>query len=290
MTASSDKLQRWAMARIEEAFPPDESLSAIDDLYRVEPFFAGETPLLFGMKTVPTAFADPAALVERARAGLLAWFEHLGATGDHAAQAKLYRSVRAFAPHVAEPELIRQETAAALADAHARQAALADIPRPMQAIAAVSPQLASALARLRDGRADDFFETHGKRLTAACGLKRFAVSLEHFEWEQEAGGPLDPDWESLVAASFDPPFFPFAGSDGDYIGVLVVAASDDAPVTVYSHEEGYRFIASSLTDWNALCDAAAARSRRRRRPPKVERTAYDQAFDAARAALASSRS
>jgi len=284
-------MQSWAMAQITDAFPPAQSLSALDDLQRVEPFFARETSLLFGMKTTPEAFDDPASLIERARAGLLAWFEHFGKTGDDAEQARLYSAVRTFAPDLAEPDSVKRQHEAAEVSARARQAVLADRPRPMRVITTVAPALARALAQVRGPRSDEFFELHGKQLAAACKLGRFAVSLDHFEWLQAANEALDPAWDELTEASFDAPFFPFAGADGDYLGVLVVAGSNDAaPVVVYSHEEGYRAVAANLAEWNALCDqlAAGTKPRRGSRPPRVsvQRTAYDDAFDAARKALA----
>lgn len=82
--------------------------------------------------------------------------------------------------------------------------------------------------------------------------------MSNFDWLS-----ADPDWDDVVGSRFDAPFFPIAGSDGDYVGVLVFleAPGDDAVVLYYSHEEGFFFMAESLRHWNAMCDAASAGGR-----------------------------
>lgn len=282
MAASKEQMQSWALGRITAAFPPSEAMTAIDDLYRVAPFFAGESALLFGMKTTPDAFADPAQLIERSRAGLRAWFDHFGAAGELEQQAKLYPAIRANDPAVPEPELVRRRHEAHEAYEAAKRAAVAKLPRPIEAVARVSKSLALAIQAVRGARPDDFFSAHGRQLVVEGDP---TASLGNFEWLA-----ADPEWDELVEAAFDPPFFPFAGADGDYVGVFV--SEEETPVVYFSHEEGFFLAARNLELWNAMCDAAARDDVRRKRrapsnglEPPSSNTAYDAAFTAARAAL-----
>jgi hypothetical protein len=306
MALSKQQLQAWALERIEAAFPPSASMSAVDDLYRVRWFFRGQSALLFGMKTTPGSFEDPEALVERAQAGLRAWFDHFGKAGEAEQQARLYGVVRAADPSVAEPELVRRQREAAEAFERAKQAALANVPRPVQAIAQVSHQLAARLREARGGRDDDFFARNGGRIEVEG---QPSTNWKNFTWES-----ADPEWDELVGAGFDAPFFPFAGADGDSVGVLVLEGTSEAPVVYFSHEEGYFLVAESLEGWNAKCEAAAAAPRGAKRKSRKSRArgasvaelvsddeasfgvrgswssgAYGRAFEAARAALASVR-
>ena len=291
MALSKQQMQAWALGRIEAAFPPSESMSAIDDLYRVRPFFSGESALLFGMKTTPDAFEEPVELVERSKAGLRAWFDHFGNAGDTEQQAKLYYVVKAGDPTVAEPEFVGRKREAAEAFESAKCAALAKLPRPIEAVAQVSKSLAAALTGARGVRPDNFFAQHGSRI-AVDGEP--SPNWKNFDWLSP-----DPEWEELVGASFDAPFFPFAGADGDYVGVLVLDAANEAPVVYFSHEEGFFFVAQTLEQWNTMCDEAAATARGAKRKPRKAQgreaalleeqvkssTAYDGAFAAARVAL-----
>jgi hypothetical protein len=119
----------------------------------------------------------------------------------------------------------------------------------------VAPSLAAALRDPSGGRPEDFFGEHGGWLTPKGNA---SLDTASFEWES-----ADPDWDELVGSRFEAPFFPIAGSDGDYVGVLVHLERPDADAVVlyYSHEEGFFFMAESLRHWNAMCEAAVAGGR-----------------------------
>ncbi len=286
MAVSKQQMQTWALRQIADASPPSSAVNAIDALRSVDSFFRSKRTLLFGMKTTPDAFEDPEALVERANAGLRAWFDHFGEIGDAEEQASLYYAISYLDPTIPKPELVRQQHAASAAHDAAKQKALAAIPRPLEAVAKVSTSLAAALGTVRGKRPESFFEKVGDLLDVT-GER----SLSSFEWDEP-----DPDWDELVEAAFDPPFFPFAGQDGDYVGVLVLPSV--APVMHFSHEEGYAFIAESLEHWNVMCELAtkggrgpkpALRRAQGQMPKHVDgdaaSNAYAAAFEAARAAL-----
>ena len=262
VTISKEKMQSWARGMIEAARPPSNAITAIEDLLNLNSFFDGDRTLLFGMKTTPdgsssftctrktSTFENPSALVEEARAALREWFDHLAEIGDAKQQSRLYYMLgnRLDLP---EPALVRQEREAGEARDAAKRDALSVLPRPLDAVAAVSPSLAAALRDPRGGRSEDFFSDHGEVLTAKG---KPSLHTSRFEWLS-----ADPDWDELVGSRFDAPFFPIAGSDGDYVGVLVYpkASNDDAVVLYYSHEEGFSFMAESLQHWSAMCDAAS---------------------------------
>ncbi|MDI1476736.1 hypothetical protein [Polyangium sp. y55x31] len=254
MAISKEKMQSWAMRMIEEARPPSRTITAIDDLLALRSFFNGGRTILFGMKTTPDAFEDPSALVEEARDALREWFDHFGEIGDAKEQAQLYYRLEHLI-EIPEPELVRQERAANEARESAKRDALSVLPRPLDAVAAVSPSLAAALQNPQGGRSEDFFAKYGEALTPKGNT---SLDMSNFDWLS-----ADPDWDELVGSRFDAPFFPIAGSDGDYVGVLVFleAPDDDAVVLYYSHEEGFSFMAESLQHWNAMCDAASAGGR-----------------------------
>ena len=280
-------MQAWVLEKIEGAFPPSNVVNAIEALNTVRAFFGGSRGLLFGMTTTPDAFSDPEALVRRANEGLRAWFDHYGEIGDFEEQALVYYRISHLFPDRPQPELVRERFAKSEAREAAIRNALAGIPRPLEAVAMVSEPLAAALRNVRGKRTDSFFEKAGDVLDPT-GER----SMESFDWEEP-----DPEWDELVEGMFDPPFFPFAGQDGDYIGVIVLPEA--APVMHFSHEEGFAFIAQSLEHWNAMCALAAKRGRGLKKallaaqgelPEGGDRdaakaSAYWAAFVAARAAL-----
>jgi hypothetical protein len=279
-------MQTWAQALIDERYPPTDLFNAIAELRSVVEFFAGERSQLFGMTTSPDKFLDGAALVASAKAGVVAWFEHAGRTGDDELQARLYPLIDIEVP---EPALVRQRREAAAQRDAAKQQALLAIPRPIEAVTAVAPALAAALRTLRDGVPADFFEAHGAMLHPK---EDPSLNAQQFEWHD-----VDLGWDELLGPDFPPVFFPFAGANGDYLGVFVVGAPDDqGVVSFYSHEEGLFFMAQSLGHFRAMCDAAAKGSLRevarvRGRPAKMNavenvENAYTRAFQDATAALA----
>ena len=71
-------VQPWALGQIADTSSPSSAMKAIEGLRSVDSFFRSERTLLFGMKTTPDAFEESEALVERANAGLRAWFNHFG--------------------------------------------------------------------------------------------------------------------------------------------------------------------------------------------------------------------
>lgn len=218
------KIEEWIATKIDECKPSGtRGRAGVEDLMRALLFFEGKASQIFGMAAERASMPEVDTLRAACASAIRGWFEEFGRS-DVAAQVNLFEVATRHGLPLDLPEPASVTAARALERERTR--ALAEYGRPSDTLPKM-PSLAGDLARVWALSERVSFRAIAKYVSLPNQL-----SMSQFEW-------FSDEWSSVAQAGLEPAFFPLAGADGDYLGLVLDADllhEQQVPLVYYFHE------------------------------------------------------